>query len=305
MTPRHPHLAARAPRARASRPGVGARLFAWLAALVALAVLGLVALDEAPAERVAARAPVVAVAAASAPVTHPGLRPAEARVVRPVEARAEVVVAARPRLEAVAEVPEVVEVDGECVAAVPLDGTGSAGEGGLAYVWRVDGEEAARGARATVRLGLGAYEVELEVTDAAGARSRDTVEVEVVDATPPIVMAGVKRPVLWPPGRELVDPGLKVTVVDNCDPSPTFAVRATSDEPAGPRGAAVVQAGARGLLVRAERADDGDGRVVLVAVVARDADGNAASAETLVTVPATEGALAVDSGQVYAALVVD
>jgi|GEM_PF-839668 len=214
---------------------------------------------------------------------------------------------------ALAEVAPETAVGADCLATVDLDGSGSSDPNStpgtaddiVDYAWFVDGEQQAGGVAATVLLPPGSYEVTLVVTDAAGEQAVDVVEIDVVDATPPSVTVSVAVGVLWPPTRQMLDPGFAFAVADNCDAAPELTLSATSDEPSGKRGPAAVFDAAGAVTLRAERDGKGDGRVYVLGVSAVDADGNAASAQVPVDVPHREKDPAVDSGQAFDATATD
>jgi hypothetical protein len=105
----------------------------------------------------------------------------------------------------------------------------------------------------------------------------------------------------------MVDVGVRFTLRDNCDPNPQVFLQITSDEPArsakghgGSQSAPDAKIIAdRRVLLRAERSEDGDGRVYVLTLTARDSSGNAVAATSEVKVNVSPGREAVDSGQFY------
>lgn len=81
----------------------------------------------------------------------------------------------------------VVDDDGDGVAAVTLDGTGSSDADGFitSWVWTEDGMEIATGATASTDLSVGTHTVILTVTDDLGATSSDTLVVTIEPPPPP------------------------------------------------------------------------------------------------------------------------
>lgn len=156
--------------------------------------------------------------------------------------------------------------------------------------------------------------VTFTATDGCGKVTALSSTVSVVDSTPPDLAASAAVTELWPPNHEMIDIGLEVATSDTCDEAaPSVAVSVTSDEhPSDELGAggwihcpdAVVTDDGR-VLVRAERAGTGDGRVLHVTVTATDACGNASQAGFDVSIPANKGSkgAAVDSGQAHDATV--
>ncbi len=138
-------------------------------------------------------------------------------------------------------------------------------------------------------LGLGPSDVIVTATSSAGATSRCTSFVQVVDVTAPAIAVTASPVVLWPPDHRLVPIALAVHASDVCDPAPAISCAASSNEPDDGLGdgdtTGDVQWAGSGLSLRAERSALGQGRVYTLACTARDASGNAASAEAQVTVP--------------------
>jgi len=151
------------------------------------------------------------------------------------------------------------------------------------------------GATLDVALALGTHAVTLEVVDTAGASSTDTAQVKVVDTVPPVLSASVSPAVLWPPNHRQVAVRATVTAVDACGGATVALVSVTSSEPDDAPGLAdgvttgdITGAdGTSGLSfkLRAERAQDGAGRVYTAVYAAMDGSGNVATAAATVTVP--------------------
>jgi hypothetical protein len=126
----------------------------------------------------------------------------------------------------------------------------------------------------------------------------------VVDTTPPIIKSVVAQPnTLWPPNHRLVPVSISATAVDICDASPKCTIASiTSNEPIlGPGsghtnpdwvitepGPAVSPA-TLGVLLRAERAGGGTGRVYTINVSCSDASGNTTTGNTTVSVVHDQG----------------
>lgn len=94
---------------------------------------------------------------------------------------------------------------------------------------------------------------------------------------------------LWPPNHKLVaysvGQELQVSVIDDCDPTPTVRVTGvTSDE--GAQGSAPF--GANGLCLRSERDGKGDGRTYTIHLEVEDDAGNRSTASASVVVPKSE-----------------
>ena len=134
--------------------------------------------------------------------------------------------------------------------------------------------------------------------------------VTVDDSTAPVVTCGVETTELWPVNHKWHDVGFTYEASDDCDEVPSAVITVSSDEhPAlangsgGPRHCpdASIDAETGEVLLRAERAGGGDGRVYVVTVTVTDACGNVSTCEASVGVPKSQkpGNEAVDSGQLY------
>jgi hypothetical protein len=93
--------------------------------------------------------------------------------------------------------------------------------------------------------------------------------------------------VLWPPNHELTSIHAQVVAKDDVDASPKVVlISITSDEPdQGDIQGAAIGTADYDFQVRAERAEQGDGRTYTVCYEARDASGNQTRRCEVVTVP--------------------
>jgi hypothetical protein len=91
---------------------------------------------------------------------------------------------------------QTVVVGTDCMANVILDGSDSSDPDGdpLTYTWTWDGGSAAMGASPTIQLPLGAFTITLVVNDGAVDSDQDTVNITVVDTTPPDVEINLPKP---------------------------------------------------------------------------------------------------------------
>jgi len=152
--------------------------------------------------------------------------------------------------------------------------------------------------------------VNFTATDECSNSSVDSSTVTVTDTTPPEVTCEVDLDSLWPPNHMLVDVGFEFTTDDLCDTNPLdIDITVTSDEdPALETGSggsfhcpdATVQED-HTVLLRAERAGTGDGRIYTVTIEATDSCGNVGSCSVPVKVPANQNpnVVTVDSGQAF------
>ena len=147
--------------------------------------------------------------------------------------------------------------------------------------------------------GLGSTLVTLTVTDDSGKSATCTGTVTVVDTTPPLVRCAFATTSLWTPNHNMVNVGLAIKTIDNCDPDPVVGVAVYSnegdEEPTGDGNfspdAKDIAAGT--LRLRAERKGDGDGRVYLVLATSTDSSGNVGCSCCTVVVPHSQSAASV------------
>ncbi len=204
------------------------------------------------------------------------------------------------------------ECESHAGAVVRLDGSGSidpdADEGGgiVTYEWLEasgTGVETPLGGGAVldVTLAPGVHAVTLRVTDALGASATDDLTVNVVDSVPPALSLALEPDVLWPPDHRLRRVRARLQMSDACDASPRVRlVSVTSSEPddAPGLGDGATLGDIRGarlgtrdtfLVLRAERAAEGPGRVYTVIYTATDAAGLTATTSATVLVPHDAG----------------
>lgn len=116
------------------------------------------------------------------------------------------------------------------------------------------------------------------------------------DVEAPSISSSTPNPAtLWPPNHKMVPVTVTTLAGDACDPTPRCAISSvSSDEPVNGLGDGDTApdweiTGASTLLLRAERAGVGDGRVYSIGTTCTDAAGNASIAWTTVTVPHDQG----------------
>jgi len=128
--------------------------------------------------------------------------------------------------------------------------------------------------------------------DLGGISNAFLVEWNGGDTTPPVIENAAATPgQLWPPNHKLVNVEISATVTDDQDPAPSLRiVSVSSNEPEnglgdGDAAPDWIVTGDTTLQLRAERSGLGSGRVYTVRIEAKDASGNTAVADVLVTVP--------------------
>jgi hypothetical protein len=216
--------------------------------------------------------------------------------------------------------PDQTRIEG---AAVTLDGTASQDPDvdSLIFTWlQVGGTLVTLAGDATAAPGFTAPQVgpggatlvfRLTVDDGFGGTASDEVTVTVQDGNAPPV-CGLARPSvaeLWPPNHKMVP----VTISGVTDPennAVTIAITGvTQDEPTNGLSDgdtapdAVLQGGT--VLLRAERAGGGNGRVYRMSFLADDGSGGTCTGQVSVCVPPSKGRNVppcVDDGQTYNSL---
>lgn len=164
--------------------------------------------------------------------------------------------------------------------------------------WEESGVVVATTLDATLVLGVGMHELTLFVRDAFDVGS-DSLVVEIVDATPPVLSASAPLPCLWPPDHRLVDIRLGrdilAVAIDDCDATPAMRiVDAMSSEPEddlgdGHHAPDVIVVSDDVVRLRRERSGSGRGRTYSIVIEAVDASGNATRATVEFVVPHDRG----------------
>jgi 6-phosphogluconolactonase (cycloisomerase 2 family) len=197
----------------------------------------------------------------------------------------------------------VVECASSSGTEVPLDGSGSFDPDGgpLEHLWLLeDAPGAARpvaaGERAVVLLPAGRHSLVHRVRGETGLVDQARFSVTVADTRPPEAAAVARPAVLWPPDHRTVPVHVDLIASDAC--SASVAVRldsATSSEPDDAPGSGdgrtsgdvggVESGDDRDVLLRAERAAGGTGRLYRLTYVITDAAGLERRVQVVVTVP--------------------
>jgi hypothetical protein len=190
------------------------------------------------------------------------------------------------------ECPTPVLLDGS--ASSDVDSTEGTNDHIVSFEWSLDGNVVADGEMAEVELPTGTHVITLTVTDVYGAQDTDEVTITVEDTTPPVVNVTARPKRLWPPNHKMRDVYLDVEVEDACDEAPMITlVSVESNEPDNGTGdgdtandiQGVDGGDDRHILLRAERAGPGMGRVYTITYSVVDAAGNETMATTTVRVP--------------------
>jgi hypothetical protein len=122
---------------------------------------------------------------------------------------------------------------------------------------------------------LGATSVLLTVTDPKGAMSQASGTVTVVDLTGPSISDPAASPSsLWPPNHKMVPVTLDYTQSDNCPGNVSCVLTVSSNEASNNKEPDWVVVDAHHVLLRAERAGNGSGRIYTLTLTCTDAAAN-------------------------------
>jgi hypothetical protein len=113
----------------------------------------------------------------------------------------------------------------ECTGAttsVTLDGTASTGGGTLSYTWKEGATTLGTGATLMVSLPAGPHTITLTVNSSGGGTDDDTVQINIVDTTAPIIMLNGANPMTVECHTAFVDPG--ATASDGCSGNLTGSI---------------------------------------------------------------------------------
>jgi len=149
---------------------------------------------------------------------------------------------------------------------------------------------------------VGIYLVTYNVTDGNGNPAvQVTRMVNVVDTTPPVVSISVSPDMLWPANHKMVVITVTLAVSDTCDSTPSVVLTSVeSNEPDDAKGngdgktvddiqGADIGTEDYEILLRAERAGNGDGRTYTITYTVTDASGNSTIVSVTVIVPHDHG----------------
>lgn len=186
-----------------------------------------------------------------------------------------------------------VPADSQCTGTVQLDGTGSSDPDGdaLTYTWS-GAFGTASGPAPRLTLATGTHVITLTVADGQGGTASDTVNVTVMDTTPPSITGLEATPAtLTPPNHELIPISVGVELAPACDATAACRIVAiSSNEPDNGTGDGDtspdwIVTSSFSAQLRAERAGSGSGRIYTLTVECTDAAGNSSTRTVAVTVP--------------------
>lgn len=181
----------------------------------------------------------------------------------------------------------------ECAGSqtpVTLNGTASSDPDGdaLTYQWSEGAVTLGTGSTLNVNLPMGSHAITLTVTDPGGQTAQDTVSINVVDTTAPIISGASANPSsLWPPNHKMRDVTISYNSADMCNSGTgaTCAITVSSNEPTTASDPDWVIVDAHHIRLRAERAGNGNGRTYTITITCTDAAGNTSRKTLNVQVP--------------------
>jgi hypothetical protein len=139
---------------------------------------------------------------------------------------------------------------------------------------------------------VGVFAFTAQVTENGGATATRALTLTVRDTTPPVIASLTASPnSIRPPNHKMVAVTITAVVTDNLDPAPlTRIIAVASNEPLNGNGDGNTATdweitGNLTLMVRAERAGGGSGRIYTITVECLDAAGNRSTGAVTVTVP--------------------
>ncbi len=127
-------------------------------------------------------------------------------------------------------------------------------------------------------------------TDPDASNDSGAAAVRVTNPPPAVGPVQPDHALLWPPNHKMIAVALDYGVADNCDPNPTCALSVSSNEPVNGSGDGNTSTDwqvvdAHHVLLRAERAGTGSGRLYTVTAACTDSAGNVGRASATVEVP--------------------
>ena len=188
---------------------------------------------------------------------------------------------------------QTVECTGQGGTSVTLNGSASSDQDNdtLTYTWT--GQfGTVNGPTPTVALSMGLNTITLTVTDGKGGSSTDTVDVSIADTIAPSINSIAATPTLLsPPNHSMIPVAVNISASDICSPTTACKiVSVNSNEPANGLGDGDTAPdweinGNLEVMLRAERAGTGSGRIYTITVQCTDVSGNSVTKNTVVNVP--------------------
>lgn len=195
---------------------------------------------------------------------------------------------------------QTVSVGTDCMASVTLDGSGSydPDEDPLTYTWLWDdgsGIQVATGITPNIEFPLGSFTITLVVNNGTIDSDPDTVEIAVMDDSPPTMVLLANPDTLWPPNHKMRLVNVDIDALDNCDLTPACQIiSVTSNEPENGLGDGDTApdweiVSDTTVKLRSERSGVGNGRIYTIFVECMDDAENSTVGTVEVYVPHDKG----------------
>jgi hypothetical protein len=201
----------------------------------------------------------------------------------------------------------------ECAGGLtPVTLSGTAfdqdGDTPITFEWREGATVLGTGATLNTTLGFGTHTITLKVTDPSNAYGEDTVVINIVDTTAPVLTSNGQTISLWPVNKKYYAinvPDLVQSAGDTCNSGVNLGsvviAKVTSDEGSPSDNDIIIAADCKSVQLRADRNGNGNGRVYTITFRVRDSVGNVTTLVRKVMVPHDQGngSVAIDSGVAY------
>jgi hypothetical protein len=149
-------------------------------------------------------------------------------------------------------------------------------------------------------LPLGNHSLTLKVSDGINEPVYETINVTIVDTTPPVLAPVADKMVLWPPNHKIVDIVIHVNASDNSGLPLTLSAIISSNEPESGTGKGDKtpdwtepqidqENGIITFQLRAERSGRGNDRIYTITIIVSDSSGNSTTENMMITVPHDRG----------------
>ena len=145
----------------------------------------------------------------------------------------------------------------------------------------------------------GVYTARFAVSDADGASGASTLRIEVRNREPVCTAAAPSVASIWPPNNKFVDVAIGGVADADGDPIALLVTSIRQDEALEGSADASIKPGGAGVLLRAKRLGQGNGRFYHIGFRATDGHGGACTGAVKVVVPHDQGKTPVDGGPLF------
>jgi hypothetical protein len=151
----------------------------------------------------------------------------------------------------------------------------------------------------TTSLSIGTHNITLKVCDSVNMVTSGPVIVTIIDDVPPTLTYTVSKTIFWPPNKDMIAPGIKVSGSDNSGGAVNLTATVACSENGQAYGKEGVEwiwgnpkitsDGTISLMLCSDRLGKGIGRTYTVSILATDASGNQSTANVQIKVPHDQG----------------